>query len=305
MTKYLVARALQAVIAIFFALTAVFFLVRITGDPVILFLPLDVQPKDITEYRHLLGFDRPVWVQYVAFLGRALHGDFGASLRYRAPALPLVLQRFPATAQLAAVSLALVAAGAVPIGVVSASRRGSMADTIGIAVTALGQAVPGFWLGLMLMWIFGVWLRWFPVSGYGNWTHFVLPALTLAAFYAAQIARVTRSAVLDALGQDYVRTARAKGVSEPNVLARHVLKNAAIPVVTVFGLNAGQLLGGAVVTETIFAWPGLGGYILNALLGRDFPVVMVGVLFTSLIYVTMNFLVDLSYLWLNPQVRYG
>jgi peptide/nickel transport system permease protein len=293
------------VIAIFFALTAVFFLVRITGDPVILFLPLDVQPKDIAEYRHLLGFDQPVWVQYVAFLGRALHGDFGASLRYRAPALPLVLQRFPATAQLAAVSLALVAAGAVPIGVVSASRRGSMADTLGIAVTALGQAVPGFWLGLMLIWIFGVWLRWFPVSGYGDWTHFVLPALTLAAFYAAQIARVTRSAVLDALGQDYVRTARAKGMSEPNVLARHVLKNAAIPVVTVFGLNAGQLLGGAVVTETIFAWPGLGGYILNALLGRDFPVVMVGVLFTSLIYVTMNFLVDLSYLWLNPQVRYG
>ncbi|HET9001693.1 MAG TPA: ABC transporter permease [bacterium] len=305
MTRYLVARVLQAVIAVFFALTAVFFLVRITGDPVILFLPLDVQPKDISEFRHLLGFDRPVWVQYGAFLGRALHGDFGASLRYRAPALPLVLQRFPATAQLAAVSLALVAAGAVPIGVVSASRRGSMADTVGIAVTALGQAVPGFWLGLMLMWIFGVWLRWFPVSGYGNWTHFVLPAFTLAAFYAAQIARVTRSAVLDALGQDYVRTARAKGLSEPNVLARHVLKNAAIPVVTVFGLNAGQLLGGAVVTETIFAWPGLGGYILNALLGRDFPVVMVGVLFTSLIYVTMNFLVDLSYLWLNPQVRFG
>ena len=305
MTRYLVARVLQAVIAVFFALTAVFFLVRITGDPVILFLPLDVQPKDIAEFRHLLGFDQPVWVQYGAFLGRALHGDFGASLRYRAPALPLVLQRFPATVQLAAVSLALVAASAVPIGVVSASRRGSMVDTLGIAVTALGQAVPGFWLGLMLMWIFGVWLRWFPVSGYGDWTHFVLPALTLAAFYAAQIARVTRSAVLDALGQDYVRTARAKGMSEPNVLARHVLKNAAIPVVTVFGLNAGQLLGGAVVTETIFAWPGLGGYILNALLGRDFPVVMVGVLFTSLIYVTMNFLVDLSYLWLNPQVRYA
>jgi peptide/nickel transport system permease protein len=305
MTRYLVARVLQAVSAVFFALTAVFFLVRITGDPVILFLPLDVQPKDIAEFRHLLGFDQPVWVQYAAFLERALHGDFGASLRYRAPALPLVLQRFPATVQLAVVSLALVAAGAVPIGVVSAARRGSLVDTLGIAVTALGQAVPGFWLGLMLIWIFGVWLRWFPVSGYGDWTHFVLPALTLAAFYAAQIARVTRSAVLDALGQDYVRTARAKGMSEPNVLARHVLKNAAIPVVTVFGLNAGQLLGGAVVTETIFAWPGLGGYILNALLGRDFPVVMVGVLFTSLIYVTMNFLVDLSYLWLNPQVRYA
>jgi peptide/nickel transport system permease protein len=304
MSRYLLARLLQAVVAIFFALTAVFFLVRITGDPVILFLPLDVQPKDIAHFRHLLGFDRPVWVQYAEFLGRALRGDFGASLRYRAPALPLVLHRFPATLQLAVVSLLLVAALAVPIGIVSAARRGGLADALGIAATALGQAVPGFWLGLMLIWIFGVWLRWFPVSGYGDWRHFVLPALTLAAFYAAQIARVTRSAVLDALGQDYVRTARAKGAREPAVLIRHVFKNAAIPVVTVFGLNAGQLLGGAVVTETIFAWPGLGGYILNALLGRDFPVVIVGVLFTSIVYVTINFLVDLSYLWLNPQVRY-
>ncbi|HKV45976.1 MAG TPA: ABC transporter permease [bacterium] len=304
MSKYLAARVVQAVIAVFLALTAVFFLVHITGDPVILFLPLDVQPKDIAAFRHLLGFDRPVWVQYLDFLGHVGRGDFGASLRYRAAALPLVLQRFPATLELAVVSLALVAGLAVPIGIVSAARRGTVVDTLGIAATALGQAVPGFWLGLMLIWIFGVWLRWFPVSGYGDWTHFVLPAVTLAAFYAAQIARVTRSAVLDALGQDYVRTARAKGIREPAVLIRHVLKNAAIPIVTVFGLNAGQLLGGAVVTETIFAWPGLGRYILDALLGRDFPVVMVGVFFTSFLYVTMNFLVDLSYLWLNPQVRY-
>ncbi|HLW61119.1 MAG TPA: ABC transporter permease [bacterium] len=305
MATYLAARVVQAAIAVFFALTAVFFLVHITGDPVILFLPLDVQPKDIAAFRHLLGFDRPVWVQYLDFLGRVGRGDFGASLRYRAPALPLVLQHFPATLELAVVSLALVAGLAVPIGIVSAARRGTLVDTLGIAATALGQAIPGFWLGLMLIWIFGVWLRWFPVSGYGDWTHFVLPAVTLAAFYAAQIARVTRSAVLDALGQDYVRTARAKGIGEPAVLIRHVLKNAAIPIVTVFGLNAGQLLGGAVVTETIFAWPGLGRYILDALLGRDFPVVMVGVFITSFLYVTMNFLVDLSYLWLNPQVRYG
>jgi peptide/nickel transport system permease protein len=304
MSRYLVARVAQAAVALFFALTAVFFLVRITGDPVILFLPLDVQPKDIAQFRHLLGFDQPLWVQYAAFLGQAAHGDFGASLRYRTPAFPLVWHRFPATIELAVVSLAIVAAVAVPIGIISAARRGSAVDTLGIAATALGQAVPGFWLGLMLIWIFGVWLRWFPVSGFGGWRHFVLPAITLAAFYAAQIARVTRSAVLDALGQDYVRTARAKGIAEPVVLVRHVLKNAAIPIVTVFGLNAGQLLGGAVVTETIFAWPGLGGYILNALLGRDFPVVMVGVFFTSVIYVTMNFLVDLSYLWLDPQVRY-
>lgn len=304
MLKYLAGRIGQAIVAVFLALTAVFFLVRITGDPVILFLPLDVQPKDIAEFRHLLGFDRPLWVQYLDFVGRVAHGDFGASLRYRAPALGLVLRRLPATAELALVSLAVVAAVAVPVGALSAVRRGTAADHLGIALTAGGQAVPGFWLGLMLIWVFGVWLRWLPVSGFGGWTHFVLPTLTLTAFYAAQIARITRSSVLDALGQDFVRTARAKGLREPGVMVRHVIKNAAIPIVTVFGLNAGQLLGGAVVTETIFAWPGMGAYILNALLGRDFPVVMVGVFCTSAIYVTMNLLVDLSYLWLDPRVRY-
>lgn len=304
MLRYVVARLVQAGIAVFLAFTAVFFLVRITGDPVILFLPLDVQPKDIAQFRHLLGFDRPLWLQYVAYLSSAVHGDFGASLRYRAPALPLVLHRLPATFELAAASLVVVAVAAVPIGIVSAARRGTFVDHAGIALTSAGQAIPGFWLGLMLIWVFGVWLRWLPVSGFGDWTHFVLPTLTLTAFYAAQIARITRSAVLDVLGADYVRTARAKGAREPAVLARHVLRNAAIPIVTVFGLNAGQLLGGAVVTETIFAWPGIGSYVLGALLGRDFPVVMVGVLVTSVIYVATNFLVDLSYLWLNPQVRF-
>jgi peptide/nickel transport system permease protein len=305
MPRYLLGRLGQALAAVFLALTAVFFLVRITGDPVILFLPLDVQPKDIAQFRHLLGFDRPLWTQYLEFLGRAVHGDFGASLRYRAPALGLVLHRLPVTAELAVVSLAVVASVAVPVGIVSARYHGTVVDHLGIALTAAGQAVPGFWLGLMLIWVFGVWLRWLPVAGFGGWTHFVLPTLTLTAFYAAQVARITRSAVLDALGQDYVRTARAKGMREPGVLVRHVVKNAAIPIVTVFGLNAGQLLGGAVVTETIFAWPGMGAYILNALLGRDFPVVMVGVFCTSVIYVTMNLGVDLAYLWIDPRVRYA
>lgn len=305
MPRYLLGRLGQALAAVFLALTAVFFLVRITGDPVILFLPLDVQPKDIAQFRHLLGFDRPLWSQYLEFLGRVAHGDFGASLRYRAPALGLVLHRLPVTAELAVVSLAVVASVAVPVGIASARYRGTVVDHLGIALTAAGQAVPGFWLGLMLIWVFGVWLRWLPVAGFGGWTHFVLPTLTLTAFYAAQVARITRSAVLDALGQDYVRTARAKGLREPGVLVRHVVKNAAIPIVTVFGLNAGQLLGGAVVTETIFAWPGMGAYILNALLGRDFPVVMVGVFCTSVIYVTMNLGVDLAYLWIDPRVRYA
>jgi peptide/nickel transport system permease protein len=305
MFGYLLGRAGQTLGAVFLALTVVFFLVRITGDPVVLFLPQDARPHDVASVRHLLGFDRPVWEQYLLFLGGAAHGDFGRSLRYRVPALPLVLHRLPATFQLAATSLAIVSCAAVPIGIASAARRGTLVDNVGITVTALGQAIPGFWLGPMLIWIFGVRLRWLPVAGYGDWTHIVLPSLTLTAFYAAHIARVTRSSVLDALGQDYVRTARAKGIDESSVLARHVLRNAAIPIVTVFGLNAGQLLGGAVVTETIFAWPGVGQYIFNALRTRDFPVVMVGVFLTSAIYLLVNLLVDLSYAWLNPQVRYG
>jgi peptide/nickel transport system permease protein len=303
MRRYLVARLAQTVLVVFLSLTAVFGMVRLTGDPVLLFMPMDIQAKDVNEFRERLGFNDPLAVQYGRFLGAAVRGDFGESLRYRRDALGLVLERLPATLLLAGAALTLTAVVAVPLGVVSAVRRDSAFDHVATIVTVLGQATPGFWLGLMLIYVFAVQLRWLPTGGMGTIAHVVMPAVVLAAFYSARVARLTRSAVLDTLGEDYVLTARAKGLAESRVIGKHTLRNSAIPIVTLAGLEAGQLLGGAVVTETIFAWPGLGRLTVQALLNRDFPVVMAAVSFTSIVYTLMNLIVDLAYGWLDPRVR--
>jgi peptide/nickel transport system permease protein len=302
MRRYLVARLAQTVLVVFLSLTAVFGMVRLTGDPVLLFMPMDIQAKDVEEFRERLGFNDPLAVQYARFLGAALRGDFGDSLRYRRDALGLVLERLPATLLLAGTAMALTLAVAVPLGIVSAVRRDSVFDHVGTLVTVLGQATPGFWLGLMLIYLFAVQLRWLPTGGMGGAAHLVMPAIVLAAFYAARVARLTRSAVLDTLNEDYVLTARAKGLAETRVIGKHTLRNSAIPIVTLAGLEAGQLLGGAVITETIFAWPGLGRLTVQALLNRDFPVVMAAVSFTSIVYTLMNLVVDLANGWLDPRV---
>ena len=303
MRRYLVGRLAQTVLVVFLSLTAVFGMVRLTGDPVLLFMPMDIQAKDVNEFRERLGFNDPLAVQYGRFLGAAVRGDFGESLRYRRDALGLVLERLPATLLLAGAALALTAVIAVPLGVLSAVRRDSAFDHVATIVTVLGQATPGFWLGLMLIYVFAVQLRWLPTGGMGTIAHVVMPAVVLAAFYSARVARLTRSAVLDTLGEDYVLTARAKGLAESRVIGKHTLRNSAIPIVTLAGLEAGQLLGGAVVTETIFAWPGLGRLTVQALLNRDFPVVMAAVSFTSIVYTLMNLAVDVAYGWLDPRVR--
>ncbi len=303
MRRYLVARLAQTVLVVFLSLTAVFGMVRLTGDPVLLFMPMDIQAKDVNEFRERLGFNDPLAVQYARFLGGALRGDFGESLRYRRDALGLVLERLPATLLLAGTAMTLTLVVAVPLGVLSAVRRDSVFDHVATIVTVLGQATPGFWLGLMLMYLFAVQLRWLPTGGMGSVAHLVMPAIVLAAFYAARVARLTRSAVLDTLNEDYVLTARAKGLTEARVIGKHTLRNSAIPILTLAGLEAGQLLGGAVVTETIFAWPGLGRLTVQALLNRDFPVVMAAVSFTSIVYTLMNLGVDLAYGWLDPRVR--
>jgi ABC-type dipeptide/oligopeptide/nickel transport system permease component len=253
--------------------------------------------------RQRLGFNDPLAVQYARFLGAVVRGDFGESLRYRQDALGLVLERLPATLLLAGCALGLTLLVAVPVGVLSAVRRDSVLDHVATVLTVLGQATPGFWLGLMLIFLFSVRLGWLPTGGAGTVAHLVMPSIVLAAFFAARIARLTRSAVLDALGEDYVKTARAKGLGEGRVIGKHTLRNSAIPIVTLAGLEAGQLLGGAVITETIFAWPGLGRLTVQALLNRDFPVVMAAVSFTSIVYTLMNLLVDLLYGWLDPRVR--
>jgi peptide/nickel transport system permease protein len=303
MRGWIASRLLQTVLVVVLSLTAVFGMVRLSGDPVLLFMPMDIQAKDVNEYRQRLGFNDPLLVQYARFMRGAVRGDFGESLRYRRDALGLVLERLPATLLLAGTAMLLTLTLAVPLGVATAVRRDGAVDHLGTVLMVLGQATPGFWLGLMLIYVFSVQLRWLPTGGMGGLAHLVMPAVVLAAFYAARVARLTRSAVLEALGEDYVLTARAKGLAERQVVGKHALRNSAIPIVTLAGLEAGQLLGGAVVTETIFAWPGLGRLTVQALLNRDFPVVMAAVSFTSIVYTLMNLVVDLLYAWLDPRVR--
>ena len=303
MRRYIAARLAQAVLVVLLSLTAVFGMVRLGGDPVLLFLPMDIQAKDVNEIRQRMGFNDPLVVQYGRFMTGAVRGDFGESLRYRRDALGLVLERLPATLLLAATSIALTLIVAVPLGLLTAVRRDTLVDHVGTVAMVLGQATPGFWLGLMLIYLFAVHLRWLPTGGTGSLAHLVMPSVVLAAFFSARVARLTRSAVLDVLGEDYIKTARAKGLGEARVIGKHTLRNSAIPIVTLAGLEAGQLLGGAVVTETIFAWPGLGRLTVQALLNRDFPVVMAAVSFTSIVYTLMNLGVDLAYGWLDPRVR--
>ncbi len=303
MRHYVLSRLAQSVLVVLLSLSAVFGMVRLGGDPVLLFLPMDIQAKDVNEIRQRLGFNDPLLVQYGRFMAGAVRGDFGQSLRYRRDALGLVLERLPATLLLAGSAIALTLVIAVPLGVLTAVRRDTLVDHVGTLATVLGQATPGFWLGLMLIYVFSVQLHWLPTGGTGTLAHLVMPSVVLAAFFAARVARLTRSATLDVLGEEYITTARAKGLSEARVIAKHTLRNSAIPIVTLAGLEAGQLLGGAVIAETIFAWPGLGRLTVQALLNRDFPVVMAAVSFTSIIFTLMNLAVDLSYGWLDPRVR--
>ena len=304
MRAYLVSRLGQTALVVFLALTAVFFLVRLGGDPVLLFLPMDIQAKDVNEFRQRLGFNDPLPVQYGRFVAAALHGDFGESLRYKRDAMGLVLERLPATFALAAAALGLAFCLAVPVGVVSAVRRGSIWDYLGMTGAVLGQAIPGFWLGLMLIYLCSVRLGWLPTGGRGGPGHYVMPCIVLASFYAARLARLTRSSVLETLNEEYILTARAKGLAERVVIGKHTLKNSALPIVTLAGLETGQHLGGAVITETIFAWPGMGRLTVQALLNRDFPVVLAAVFLVSVTYTVINLLVDLAYGWLDPRTRH-
>src|SRR3989454_219712 len=249
MRAYALSRLAQTVLVVFLSLTAVFMMVRLSGDPVLLFMPMDIQAKDVNEFRQRLGFNDPVPVQYARFVAGAVRGDFGESLRYRRDALGLVLERLPATFLLAATSLLLTMCVAVPLGVLSAVHRNTPLDHAGTVVTVLGQATPGFWLGLMLIYVFSVRLRWLPTGGTGGLAHLVMPSIVLAAFFSARIARLTRSAVLDVLGAEYILTARAKGLRETRVIGKHTLRNSAIPIVTLAGLEAGRGRRGAGVAR--------------------------------------------------------
>jgi peptide/nickel transport system permease protein len=275
---------------------------HLSGDPVAMIMP-EATEADRAILREAMGFNRPLLMQYGSFMVRAVQGDFGQSFYHRSPALALVFERMPTTLLLTLFALLLAVIIAIPAGIFTAVRRYSVFDHLATVAVLLGQSMPVFWTGIMLILLFAVGLNLFPASGWESWQATVLPALTLGTFQAPLFLRMSRSAMLEVLGLDYVQTARAKGLDEWLVIVKHALKNAAIPIVTVIGLQFGVLLGGAVVTETVFAIPGTGRLIVRAIGQLDFPVVQAGVMMLSLIIVAVNFIVDLFYLYLNPQVR--
>jgi ABC-type dipeptide/oligopeptide/nickel transport system permease component len=300
---FLGARFLRALVALWLVSTVVFVVMRLSGDPVPLLLPPDAPRAEIFRVRAELGLDRPLHVQYGVFLGHALTGDFGRSIHFREPAMRVVASYLPATLELGLAAFALAVIVALPVGVLSAVKRNSLLDHGTMSLALVGQSAPTFFLGILFILVVSLQAGLVPTSGRGTWAHLVLPALTLGAFAMASIARLTRSAVLEALGMDYVRTARAKGLSELWVVAKHTLRNAALPIVTITGLQFGTLLGGAVVTETVFAWPGIGRLAIQSIYNRDYPVVQAAVFLSAVMFIVLNFVIDVVYGVLDPRVR--
>ncbi len=303
MLEFVARRLLHTALVTVGVVTLVFVALRLSGDPAASMLPGDASVDELRDLRHALGLDRSVPAQYVAFLRDAVRGDFGESIRHQQPAFGLVLERLPATLELAFAALVLAVVVALPLGIVAALYRGRVVDVVAMGFAVVGQATPYFWMGIMLILVVSVELAWLPTSGRGDWRHLILPAVTLGTHFAAAIARLTRTAMLEVLGQQFVTTARAKGLGERRVVLAHALKNAAVPVVTLVGLQFGTLLGGAVVTETIFAWPGVGRLAVQSIFVRDYPVVQAGVLVLALVFVAINLLVDLLYGALDPRIR--
>jgi peptide/nickel transport system permease protein len=334
MAGYLLRRLLLTIPILLGVSMLVFFMLHSAGgDPATLMLGSRADPDAIAELRAELGLDRPLWVQYVDFLSGAVRGDFGRSYRSNSPVVAEIAARFPATIELAVAAMGIAVVVGVAVGTVAAVRRHTVFDYLSSAGVLLGISIPTFWLGIILIIVFGLWLRWLPISGrvdprlgadpsvpfltvtsllQGNWSvagdalrHLILPALTLAAWPAAIVARMTRASLLESLGQDYARTARGKGLPERLIVVRHAARNALLPVLTVVGLEFGTLLGGAVVTETIFAWPGLGQLTVAAIGARDYQVIQGVVVLLAAVFVVLNLMVDVLYAVLDPRIRYG
>ncbi len=305
MTTYLASRLLQMVPSLFLLTVVLFALMRLGGDPVMHLAHPEASPEEIAEIRAAYGFDRPLPEQYLKQLRMMLRGDFGESFRFRSPALPLVLEKLPATMELAAVSMLVALLIAIPAGLLSAIFQNSPLD-LGVTTTStLGRAMPNFWIGIMLILLFAVHLGWLPVSGRLETTSIILPALTLGTSVATSLARILRSSMLEVIRQEYMTTAKAKGLHQWAVVLGHGLRNALIPFITVFGLQMAWLLGGSVIVEEVFAWPGMGRLLLNSVKVRDLSVVMAGVCMFALVVMGTNLLVDFLYTALDPRIRYS
>ncbi|MBK9745202.1 MAG: ABC transporter permease [Chloroflexi bacterium] len=323
MGTYIARRLLQSVVVLLGVTLLSFLTLHLAGDPTYLYVSERASEEEIIQTRQLLGFDRPLPVQYLDFLGRLVQGDLGNSLRARKPALGLVLERLPATLELTLFAMILSTLLAIPIGIISATKRGTPLDGGIMLLAMFGQSVPGFWLGIMLILSVGLGLRWLPISGHtpvfqpalsgdigtavanipDAILHLIMPGITVGVFSLSRNARLVRSSMLEVLSQDYIQTARSKGLTERRVILRHAFRNALIPVVTILGLEFGFLLSGVVVAETVFSWPGVGRLVFNAINQRDIPLVQASVVLFSILFITLNLLVDLIYAQLDPRIR--
>jgi peptide/nickel transport system permease protein len=303
MLLFATSRALRAALTILFVMTFAFVVLRLSGDPALLIMSVDAPPEAIRAFREAWGLDQPIWQQYLAYIGHALTGDFGKSMRDGRPAVELVMERVPATLAITLPALALKIGVGIPAGIYAALHRNSMADRLTMALSVAGFTMPSFVLALLLVLVFAVQLGWLPASGSGSIGHAILPIVTLGIGGAAIMARFTRSAMLEVLGQPYIRAASAKGVIWRRVITSHALPNAAIPTVTIIGFMVGSLVAGAVVVETVFAWPGIGRLMVSAVANRDLAVVQCILMVIAAWMVSANLAVDLAYGWLDPRVR--
>lgn len=315
MQRYILSRLLQSALILVGVLLIVFFMLRLTGDPTSLMISRNATPEQLEAAREALGFNRPLHVQFLDFAGGALRGDFGNSLRYRRPATDMVLERLPATIELATAALMVALLLGIPLGLLGGSNPGSSWDGLARLVGLLGQTIPGFWLALILILVFAVNLGWLPSFGRETWgfccglrlptNSIVLPAFALGIFTMGQLVRFTRSSVLEVRNEDYIRTARSKGMSTGRVYLGHILRNAMIPLISIIGVQYGYLLSGSIYIETIFSWPGLGNLLAEAVGNRDFALVQAIAFFTSLVVIALNLLTDIAYAWVDPRIRYG
>ncbi len=305
MQRYLIFRVGQSFVALIGVSMLVFFLTRLSGNVLDLMLPIEATPEDFERVEKAWGLDKPMVVQYLIYARNVLRGDWGESWKWGSGALDIVLEKFPATVQLASFTLAVSTFLGISIGMLVATKKDTPFDYGGKIIALLGQSLPSFWLGIVLMWVFAVLLGWLPTSGRGGITHMIMPAITLGWFNVAALMRLTRSAMLEVLDSEYVKLARIKGLPEWKVIWKHCLRNAAIAPLTYFGLVAGFLLTGSVVTETVFAWPGTGLLAVEAVQARDYQVVQAVVLFMASIFIASNLVVDILYAYLDPRIRYN
>jgi peptide/nickel transport system permease protein len=305
MQKYIVRRFFQSLLALLVLSMLIFLMSRMTGDPTMLMLPDDATREDMERLRHALGLDRPLPIQYWVFISNAVQGNFGRSIKGQMPVIDMIKERLPNSIKLAAVALCIAVLLAFPLGVVAAVKKDTAVDTVANIVAVLGQSLPQFWVGIVLIQIFAVRLRWLPVAGVGSFAHYVLPAFTLGWFVVAGMMRLLRSSMLDVLGSEFVKLARIKGLPGRTVIWKHALRNALIPVLTFGAIYLAILVTGAILVETVFAWPGIGQLIYQGIVFRDFPVVQAVVLLTATIVIAVNLLVDITYAYIDPRIRYS